>query len=170
VRLVVFRRADAASESWRLGSLVEGDRIVDLAAADTARGQSGTHTHNTPAFEHFPGTVVELLEAPGGLGRAAAAARWAVQTGDLAPAASRILHRESECVLDAPVRPSKLITIARNYREHLAESGVSDVGPVPSASIKATSSLTGPYDDIVRPLVESRLDYETELAIVIGVR
>ncbi|HEX2828219.1 MAG TPA: fumarylacetoacetate hydrolase family protein [Burkholderiales bacterium] len=74
------------------------------------------------------------------------------------------------CVLDAPLRPGKLITLARNYHEHVAEHGLTHTGKVPSASIKATSSLTGPYDDIARPAAERELDYETELAVVIGRR
>jgi len=75
-----------------------------------------------------------------------------------------------QCRLDAPLRPGKLITMARNYLEHVAEHGLTHTGKVPSASIKASSSLTGPYDDIVRPAVERELDYETELAVVIGKR
>ena len=74
----------------------------------------------------------------------------------------------TSCVLDAPVHPRKLITVARNYKEHLEESGITNIGSVPSASIKATSTLVGPYHDIVRPQVETQLDYETELAVVIG--
>lgn len=78
--------------------------------------------------------------------------------------------RLDECQLDAPLRPGKLITMARNYLEHVAEHGLTHTGKVPSASIKASSSLCGPYDDIVRPAVERQLDYETELAVVIGRR
>lgn len=79
-------------------------------------------------------------------------------------------HPLNQCRLDAPLRPGKLITMARNYLEHVAEHGLTHTGKVPSASIKASSSLTGPYDDIVRPAVERELDYETELAVVIGQR
>ncbi|MEA3156667.1 MAG: hypothetical protein QOK44_4256, partial [Betaproteobacteria bacterium] len=81
-----------------------------------------------------------------------------------------ILCPADDCLFDAPLRPGKLITLARNYHEHVAEHGLTHTGKVPSASVKASSSLTGPYDDIARPAVERELDYETELAVVIGRR
>ena len=80
----------------------------------------------------------------------------------------------SECRLLAPVaRPSKIIAVGRNYRSHNSEMSAGDgrfPNVVPSAWIKATSTLTGAYDDIVKPRATRKLDYETELAVVIGKR
>ncbi len=61
----------------------------------------------------------------------------------------------------------KVIGIGLNYADHAAESGM----PVPDEPIlfgKATSSLSGPNDDVIIPRGSDRLDWEVELAIVIG--
>ncbi len=67
----------------------------------------------------------------------------------------------------APVQPSKIVCVGRNYREHAKELG----NPVPVellTFLKPPSSIIGPGDLIVRPKITERLDYEGELAIVIG--
>lgn len=80
-------------------------------------------------------------------------------------------------------RPSKILNAASNYRGHVAEmqawnpggghvaqakTGNSDVEPY--LFLKAPSSLAGAYDDIVIPGVEYNIDWEAELAAVIGRR
>lgn len=80
----------------------------------------------------------------------------------------------SDCTLLAPVaRPSKIIAVGRNYRSHNTEMSAGDgrfPNIVPSAWIKATSTLAGAYDDVIKPRATQKLDYETELAVVIGKR
>lgn len=70
--------------------------------------------------------------------------------------------------LGPPVaRPSKIVCIGLNYRDHAAESGM----PLPSEPViflKATSALAGPEDDVVIPRGATKLDWEVELAVVIG--
>ncbi|HSE92495.1 MAG TPA: fumarylacetoacetate hydrolase family protein [Methylomirabilota bacterium] len=61
----------------------------------------------------------------------------------------------------------KIICIGLNYTDHAEEVGL----PLPKEPlffIKATSALTGPTDPIVRPPGATKLDYEVELAVVIG--
>ena len=61
----------------------------------------------------------------------------------------------------------KFICIGLNYADHAAESGM----PMPSEPevfTKATSAISGPNDDIVQPRNSDKLDWEVELAIVIG--
>jgi 2-keto-4-pentenoate hydratase/2-oxohepta-3-ene-1,7-dioic acid hydratase in catechol pathway len=75
--------------------------------------------------------------------------------------------------LGAPVPvPRKLIIAGANTRSHLAEAGpvLGDVSPPrePMLLAKATSSLCGPFDDIVHPPETTKLDYEVELGVVIG--
>ncbi|TXI25182.1 MAG: FAA hydrolase family protein, partial [Roseateles sp.] len=63
----------------------------------------------------------------------------------------------------------KYLAIGLNYRDHAAEAGL----PIPSEPIvfmKATSCLSGPNDDIVKPPHATQLDWELELAVVIGRR
>jgi 2,4-didehydro-3-deoxy-L-rhamnonate hydrolase len=72
--------------------------------------------------------------------------------------------------LGPPVaRPSKIVCIGLNYRDHAAETG----GQIPKEPViffKATSSLVGPDDDMVTPRGAEKVDWEVELAIVIGAR
>lgn len=64
-------------------------------------------------------------------------------------------------------RPSKIICIGLNYADHARETNA----PVPKEPIiffKATSSLTGPNDDLIIPKNSVKTDWEVELAVVIG--
>jgi 2-keto-4-pentenoate hydratase/2-oxohepta-3-ene-1,7-dioic acid hydratase in catechol pathway len=72
-----------------------------------------------------------------------------------------------EVKLLAPVLPSKLVCVGRNYREHAKELG----NPVPDdllTFLKPPSTVIGPGERIVRPSISNRVDHEGELAIVIG--
>ena len=64
-------------------------------------------------------------------------------------------------------RPSKIICIGLNYRDHAAETKA-EAPKEPVLFFKATTSLVGPNDDLVRPLNSSKVDWEVELAVVIG--
>lgn len=74
----------------------------------------------------------------------------------------------SDAVLLAPVIPrSKVIAVGRNYREHAAEFG-NDVPAEPLLFFKPNTSVIGPGDAIVRPKQSQQVDFEGELAVVIG--
>jgi 2-keto-4-pentenoate hydratase/2-oxohepta-3-ene-1,7-dioic acid hydratase in catechol pathway len=68
----------------------------------------------------------------------------------------------------APVLPSKVVAIGKNYAAHVAEMG----GPAPEEPLmflKPSTSVVGPADAIVRPdRLSQRVDFEGELAVVIG--
>lgn len=64
-------------------------------------------------------------------------------------------------------RPSKIICVGLNYRDHSAESGYA-VPDRPTLFARFTSSLIGHGAPIVRPAVSEQLDYEGELVAVIG--
>lgn len=78
-------------------------------------------------------------------------------------------HAVADVVLLAPlVRPSKVICVGRNYPEHARETG-SEPPTEPVIFSKFASAIAGPADDIVLPaLAPRRVDYEAELAVVIG--
>ena len=61
----------------------------------------------------------------------------------------------------------KFLCIGLNYSDHAAESGM-PVPDEPEVFTKATSAICGPNDDIIQPLNSDKLDWEVELAIVIG--
>jgi 2-keto-4-pentenoate hydratase/2-oxohepta-3-ene-1,7-dioic acid hydratase in catechol pathway len=73
-----------------------------------------------------------------------------------------------EVRLGPPVaRPSKLVCVGKNYLEHAKELG-EGIPTEPTLFMKATSAWSGPYDDVMIPLGAAKLDYEVELAVVIG--
>ena len=72
-----------------------------------------------------------------------------------------------EAQLAVPVRPSKILCVGRNYREHAAELG----HPIPTEPLlflKPTTSLNFPGGTIRRPRISERTDYEGELGVVIS--
>ncbi len=94
---------------------------------------------------------------------------------DAARAATGTHYDLSEVRLESPVtRPRKMLAAALNYKDHLAEvqEAVPDY-PTPTLPIlftKQVTSINGPYDPIYLPPESEQLDYEAELAIVIGKR
>ncbi len=64
-------------------------------------------------------------------------------------------------------RPSKIVCIGLNFHDHAAESGMA-VPPEPVIFFKATTALCGPDDPVVMPRNGSKLDWEVELAVVVG--
>jgi 5-carboxymethyl-2-hydroxymuconate isomerase len=69
----------------------------------------------------------------------------------------------------APLAPGKLIGVGLNYRDHAAETGA-ELPREPLLFSKLSSSVTSPAGDVVRPAYTEELDYEGELAVVIGRR
>jgi 2-keto-4-pentenoate hydratase/2-oxohepta-3-ene-1,7-dioic acid hydratase in catechol pathway len=137
-----FARADRP----HLGK-VFGDHLVDLAIA--APG--------------LPGDIIGLLAA----GPDAMQAFQAVE--DRADA--RIALADVRLLAPIPA-PEKFLGIGMNYREHAAEAARAGM-EVPAHQLwfnKQVSCIAGPYDDVVMPNVSDQLDYEAELAVVIGKR
>jgi 2-keto-4-pentenoate hydratase/2-oxohepta-3-ene-1,7-dioic acid hydratase in catechol pathway len=66
-------------------------------------------------------------------------------------------------------RPSKIICIGLNYRDHAAETGA-EIPKEPVIFFKSTTALVGPDDDLVIPRGGEKVDWEVELAVVVGAR
>jgi 2-keto-4-pentenoate hydratase/2-oxohepta-3-ene-1,7-dioic acid hydratase in catechol pathway len=73
----------------------------------------------------------------------------------------------ADATLLPPVEPSKIVCVGRNYREHAAELG-NEIPVAPLLFFKPLSSLLAPGAAIRLPAQSSRVDYEGELAVVIG--
>ena len=71
---------------------------------------------------------------------------------------------------EAPPRPSKIVAVGKNYREHAAEFGGTAPEDEPLLFLKAPSALLERGEAIVLPPESERVDYEGELALVIGRR
>ena len=78
-------------------------------------------------------------------------------------------HSLDEIRLLAPVQPRKFLGIGLNYADHIAESGM-EAPQFPVFFNKQVTCVVGPGDDVHMPCVSKLLDYEGELAIVIGAR
>jgi 2-keto-4-pentenoate hydratase/2-oxohepta-3-ene-1,7-dioic acid hydratase in catechol pathway len=75
----------------------------------------------------------------------------------------------SSVKLRAPVpRPGKIIAVGLNYRDHSIEAGAKELPKTPIIFAKFPTSISGPGDSIVLPHGDSQVDYEAELAVVIG--
>jgi 2-keto-4-pentenoate hydratase/2-oxohepta-3-ene-1,7-dioic acid hydratase in catechol pathway len=127
----------------RLGALLDGE-VADLAGAGVAAG------------------MAELIAAGAeGLGRA----RIALEergTRRLPLTAVRLL---------APVpRPGKVLCCGINYASHAEENPKAVMPKEPFFFAKVASSVVGPEDEIAVPPMSSQVDYEVELAVVIGRR
>ncbi|MDB4915411.1 MAG: ureidoglycolate lyase [Gemmatimonadetes bacterium] len=89
-------------------------------------------------------------------------AEWAEKNGERAPAVG------DDVRLGAPLcRPSKIVCMGLNYRDHAAETGA-EVPTEPVVFMKATSAMCGPNDDVIIPRGSTKTDWEVELAVVIG--
>lgn len=104
-----------------------------------------------------PETMLGLLEALPGL------------RADLDKIASaKADHKLSDVRLLAPIpRPSKILALGLNYRDHALEANMA-LPEVQTWFAKMTTSANDPYAHIDLPSVSTKLDYEAELAIVIG--
>ena len=91
--------------------------------------------------------------------------------GDVEGLPSRRMDRIAlaEAALLAPVEPTKIVCVGRNYREHAAELD-HEVPTEPLLFFKPPSSLLPPGGTILRPKISARTDYEGELGVVIARR
>lgn len=98
------------------------------------------------------------------------AGQVALETAERAAAETTARLALSEVKLVAPIlRPPKILAVGLNYRDHIAETG-RDTPQFPMIFNKQSTAVTGPTDVIHLPRVSDKLDYEGELAVVIGRR
>jgi 2-keto-4-pentenoate hydratase/2-oxohepta-3-ene-1,7-dioic acid hydratase in catechol pathway len=72
-----------------------------------------------------------------------------------------------DCRLAAPVLPSKIVCVGRNYTAHAAEFG-HEMPKEPMIFLKPPSSVIGPGESIVLPKYSQRVEHEAELGLVVG--
>lgn len=83
-------------------------------------------------------------------------------------AAEHFAGRPMEVRFGPPVtRPSKIICLGKNYMEHAREGGF-EVPEAPLLFAKSPNTLNGPFDPVLLPRSSSQIDWEVELAVVIG--
>ena len=113
----------------------------------------------TLAAPELPRNLKDLICTPGGLAAADAAARKAP--------ASSVQAMASVTMLPLIPNPGKIICMGLNYADHAKEGG--NARPeYPSFFLRGNSSMVGHNQAIVRPKASTQLDYEAELAVIIG--
>jgi 2-keto-4-pentenoate hydratase/2-oxohepta-3-ene-1,7-dioic acid hydratase in catechol pathway len=76
--------------------------------------------------------------------------------------------RNIEVRIASPIhRPSKIICLGKNYAEHAKEGGF-EHPETPLLFCKTPNALSGPYDPIILPRSSGQVDWEVELAVIIG--
>ena len=150
MKLVTFNTGSAAAgeKRYRVGALIEGGRIADL----------------TPSILPLGLTANEILRCFDLERDFVSPATDAIDSGEL-PTFDR-----GEVSIGPPVpRPGKIICIGLNYRDHAEESGM----PIPASPIifsKFPTCVIGSGDAIKIPDGSTQVDYEAELAFVVGRR
>ena len=167
-----------AGRKTRLGALSPNGSIVDLNRAhreflSTKKSAPGAGQRDRP----LPHEMVPFLEAGDGAVRAAREAlefaelRRTKKGGEKALIAGRIVIPAAKAKLAAPVpRPPKLIAVWVNYAEHEKEVAVDAPKKAPLFFTKFPTAVIGPGEPIVLPRISHKVDYEAELALVIGKR
>jgi acylpyruvate hydrolase len=158
---------------YRLGALLQ-DYIVDLNFSYAAYLAETEPVPYRLADAILPSDLVLFLQMGE---KALQAAQQAVcylqgwleqQIYKQGPRGEQLVYTRKEVRVTAPVlSPGKIICIGLNYRDHCEEQGVK-MPPRPLLFSKFATAVTGPLDDIVYPVLTTQLDYEAELAVVIG--
>jgi 2-keto-4-pentenoate hydratase/2-oxohepta-3-ene-1,7-dioic acid hydratase in catechol pathway len=143
----------------RFGALA-GDCVIDLARASKTYGAADA------TIVPIPSRIEAFFEDIDGL---SASVRTVIARFQTAGMADRSLSRLlTEVKLLPPIgRPPKIICVARNYAEHAKEAGL-EMSPIPIIFPRFANTLVADGEPVVVPRVSSELDWEGELAIIIG--
>jgi acylpyruvate hydrolase len=170
MRLVTYQH----ERQSRVGAQLEG-QIVDLNRAYQALLNHSCNIDELAVADvRVPADMIGLLR--GGeislraAREAAAFVREQLTASDNSPGLEGIVYAMERVSLLPPVlHPSKVICLGLNYRAHAAEAGMA-VPEYPVLFHKVAGSLIGHNQPIVVPRISSKIDYEGELAIIIGRR
>ena len=177
-----FKLGTFALAGRRFAGLVMGDDVVDLAAIHEVFLKSGA-ARNLSDVTSVLGLLRDwdrnfaVLQSI-----AALVAAEGRDSERINPAVHRL---ETLQILPPVIRPPKLLYAAANYREHVAgirktfRDGMPAIDPAKDYQadkkkseaylfFKGNNCLSGPYDDVVLPVGVDRIDWEAELAVVIG--
>jgi 2-keto-4-pentenoate hydratase/2-oxohepta-3-ene-1,7-dioic acid hydratase in catechol pathway len=165
----------------RLGALLPAGPfagcVVDLARALAVKlAGEDAGAPEAEALSLVPPDAIEFLRRlPGSVEAARAALEFASAALERFDApdllrAGVVAPREGVRLLAPVPRPGKIVGVARNYAAHARERGDAAAPEEPVLFLKAPSAVIGPEDEIELPEAARRVDYEGELAAVIGRR
>jgi 2-keto-4-pentenoate hydratase/2-oxohepta-3-ene-1,7-dioic acid hydratase in catechol pathway len=152
----------------RVGAVVE-DELLDLTRAHAQLLRSRGETEAAAIAEaELPGDLVRILRRPDGLDAARAAAEHAAALDPEVARRAGLRLALADVTLRPPlVNPPKIVCVARNYAEHAREAGL-QVSEIPILFARFSATLVAHGEAILRPTVSEQLDWEGELAVVIG--
>jgi len=150
------------SDQQRLGVLVGDNLVCDVAELARAVKSAG----GAPAdwLLQVSSTLAVIQHGPSGLAEVASLLNGAPSGSNRGRTTAYSL--DSIEFLPA-VYPSKILAIGRNYADHAAEGGA-DLPNAPLLFNKLPNSLSAHHAPIVLPSISEQVDYEAELAVVIG--
>lgn len=158
---------------WRVGAHVDG-KVVDLQAALAARlCRGGEGRPDKLAAALIPADMRAFVErGEPALAQAKSALAYALEMGGdpSAPSRPRMVYELGEVELCAPIlNPEKIVAIGLNYLDHARESGM-EPPKKPLFFSKYPSSIVGPGAPVILPppQVSTQVDYEIELAVIVG--
>jgi 2-keto-4-pentenoate hydratase/2-oxohepta-3-ene-1,7-dioic acid hydratase in catechol pathway len=151
----------------RIGVL-HGESVIDARRAVALKLRAdGEARAVVLAKAQVPADMTELLRGgPGALDAVRAGAEYA-PSADLGPEELVIRPASSVRLLCPIPRPPKIVCVARNYAEHAREAG-RELPEIPILFARFPVTLVAPGAPVVRPTVSHELDWEGELAVVIG--
>lgn len=157
----------------RLGALVNEKTIVDINLAYMLLMRSdGEPIPQSIADARVPPTVLEFLRTGQAAIKAAKEAFGYAKSVLATEGAKQSLGfrdlRTAKLLAPVP-RPGKMICLGENFVEHAKEAD-RPLPAFPRGFFKAGTAITGPYDDIIYPKYVTQLDYEVEVAAVVGKR
>jgi acylpyruvate hydrolase len=174
--LVTYRIDLPFGRATRLGAISRPGWVIDLRAACQAwlAAAQGDTQAGAIAAVRIPDTMVGLVEG----GRFSLdAARSAVAYADSHAPGETVTTGGDRITLSLPLdqvellpplQPGKMVCAGRNYAAHAAQSTMPAVDDYPRGFIKVNSSLIGPTADLVYPPATEQLEFEVELAVIIG--
>ena len=152
---LVSYRSNRTALAWRAG-VASHSALIDLA------GYAAT-PHSNQTGEGYRSVRTFLAASQGEQEQILAWAARQLETGEQALSLD-------EVELGPPVPdPEKILCLGTNYPEHAAESGF-EIPPVPTFFAKFRNSLVGPTSPVILTAADHFIDYEGELAVVIGKR
>ncbi|HEY7068200.1 MAG TPA: fumarylacetoacetate hydrolase family protein [Chloroflexota bacterium] len=172
MKLATFRTREAPTGQF--GALLENGRLLALrVAAMSLLGEYSLpdRVEASRLLRHAQAFLDGGEEAFALAYQVVQRAEQALREGRAPAGASgeRLLFDEQRVEFLPPVpRPGKILAAGRNFREHAAEVGATPSGDRPAGFIKVTSALVGHEGAVIYPHFTRALDYEAEVAVVIG--
>ncbi|MDG5788844.1 fumarylacetoacetate hydrolase family protein [Evansella sp. AB-P1] len=153
-------------EDVRAGAVKE-DKVIDLNRAYVAMLKSRGETRVEETGAAFvPSNTIDFMEGGERSLRVAYEAIQYALSNEVGN--TTIVRNKNEVKIEAPVlKPNKIICVGHNYRAHILEMK-REIPEFPVVFAKFNNAIIGPEDDIPFPSITEKLDYEAELAVVIG--